>query len=126
MPLAPKPDFSEQLILPRSMWYKLKSSYGAGDYRVMKSKREMPGTRVDHKGRTQQCGPNPRVKIRIPGVYQRICKGCKASYWFVLEQTQTWGVLRFRWVTEEEARKWLDEEHDGTVDSTGDTGQEVE
>lgn len=75
----------------------------------MKGKRELPGSHLDAKGRRVQCGPSPRVKIKLPGVYRRVCKTCGAVYWYQLEQTQTYGVLRFKWVSQEDAIKWLEE-----------------
>jgi hypothetical protein len=111
MPLAPKPtpEQYEQLLLPRSLWYTLKSSYDCDKYRVMKGKREMPGTHPAGKGRREQCGPTPRVKIKWPGVYRRVCSTCGAVYWYKLEQTQAYGVLRFKWISQEEAIQWLEE-----------------
>lgn len=117
MPLAPKPteEQYEQLLLPRSLWYTLKSSYDCDKYRVMKGKREMPGSHLDAKGRRVQCGPNPRVKIKWPGVYRRVCSTCGSVYWYKLEQTQVYGVLRFKWISQEEAMQWLEENEKNDV-----------
>lgn len=102
--------------LPRNLWWTLKSSHGieeAGGYRVMKSKRELPGTHLDSRGRLTACGPSPRVKIKEPGVYRRVCKGCGQVYWYALEQTQAWGVLRFKWIDQAEAEMMLTAEKEG-------------
>lgn len=89
----------------------------------MKGKRDMPGFHMRGKNK-ERCGPSPRVKVSVPSVHRRVCRECGAVYWFKLEQTQEWGVLRFRWIDEEEASEYFAREADDTTESIPDDSRD--